>query len=127
MLVQVLINTLADSKTTSSIIKERVEESEKTEVEIDLARKKYTPVATRGSIIYFVIADLSGIDPMYQYSLQYYQTLFDRFVMESTRTKYYAQRFSGCSLSGGEPLSFALRRSSMKMPFEARIVRDATR
>lgn len=75
---QVLINTLADSKTTSSIIKERVEESEKTEIEIDLARKKYTPAATRGSIIYFVIADLSGIDPMYQYSLQYYQTLFDR-------------------------------------------------
>ncbi|CAB1118301.1 unnamed protein product [Ectocarpus sp. CCAP 1310/34] len=75
---EVLINTLADSKTTSSIIKERVEESEKTEIEIDLARKKYTPVATRGSIIYFVIADLSGIDPMYQYSLQYYQTLFDR-------------------------------------------------
>lgn len=81
MIVQVLINTLADSKTTSSIIKERVEESEKTEVEIDLARKKYTPVATRGSIIYFVIADLSGIDPMYQYSLQYYQTLFDRCVV----------------------------------------------
>lgn len=77
--MQVLINTLADSKTTSSIIKERVEESEKTEIEIDLARKKYTPVATRGSIIYFVIADLSGIDPMYQYSLQYYQTLFDRW------------------------------------------------
>ena len=55
-----------------------MEESEKTEVEIDLARKKYTPAATRGSIIYFVIADLSGIDPMYQYSLQYYQSLFDR-------------------------------------------------
>lgn len=55
-----------------------MEESEKTEVEIDIARKKYTPAATRGSIIYFVIADLSGIDPMYQYSLQYYQSLFDR-------------------------------------------------
>lgn len=75
---KVLINTLADSKTTSNIIKERVEESEKTEVEIDIARKKYMPAATRGSIIYFVIADLAEIDPMYQYSLQYYKTLFDR-------------------------------------------------
>ncbi|CAM9811362.1 unnamed protein product, partial [Ectocarpus sp. 12 AP-2014] len=91
---EVLINTLADSKTTSSIIKERVEESEKTEIEIDLARKKYTPVATRGSIIYFVIADLSGIDPMYQYSLQYYQTLFDRCIDGAEKDSDLARRLA---------------------------------
>ena len=33
-------------------------------------------VATRGSIIYFVIAGLSNIDPMYQYSLRFYKELF---------------------------------------------------
>lgn len=63
---EVLINTLADSKTTSSIIKERVEESEKTEVDINLARNGYRSAATRGALIYFVIADLGTIDPMYQ-------------------------------------------------------------
>ena len=30
---------------------------------------RYVPVAKRGAIIYFVVADLAKIDPMYQYSL----------------------------------------------------------
>lgn len=71
-----------------------MEESEKTEIEIDLARKKYTPAATRGSIIYFVIADLSGIDPMYQYSLQYYQTLFDRCIDGAEKDDNLARRLA---------------------------------
>ncbi|CAM9277540.1 unnamed protein product [Ascophyllum nodosum] len=91
---EVLINTLADSKTTSSVIKARVEESEKTGAEIDIARKRYTAVAIRGSIIYFVIADLSGIDPMYQYSLQYYQALFDRCMDGADRSDDLAQRLA---------------------------------
>jgi len=34
-------------------------------VEINETRNLYTKVAIRGSILYFVIADLAGIDPMY--------------------------------------------------------------
>lgn len=33
-------------------------------------------MATRGTIIYFVITEMSLIDPMYQYSLQYFKKLF---------------------------------------------------
>jgi dynein heavy chain len=36
----------------------------------------YKPVAKRGRDIYFVIADLALIDPMYQYSLEYFVALF---------------------------------------------------
>jgi dynein heavy chain len=68
-----LINTLADSKVTSLAIGERVAEAEITEAEINATRSNYLSIATRGAIIYFVIADLAGIDPMYQYSLAYYQ------------------------------------------------------
>jgi dynein heavy chain, axonemal len=89
---ELLINTLADSKTTSSIIKERVEESEKTELEINTARNGYRTAATRGSLIYFVISDLSGIDPMYQYSLQYYQILIDRCIDGSEASDNLPQR-----------------------------------
>lgn len=42
-----------------------MEENEVAQVEIEEARSKYQRVAERGSILYFVIADLSGIDPMY--------------------------------------------------------------
>ena len=34
----------------------------------------------RGSILYFAIVDMSGIDPMYQNSLQYVKKLFNEAI-----------------------------------------------
>ncbi|CAI9736985.1 dynein axonemal heavy chain 6-like [Octopus vulgaris] len=68
-----LVNTLNSSKITSKVIKERLKEAEQTEQNISTAREKYRPVATRGSIIYFVVADMAEIDPMYQFSLKYFK------------------------------------------------------
>ena len=34
--------------------------------EIDSVREMLRPVATRASILYFVIADFANVDPMYQ-------------------------------------------------------------
>lgn len=61
-----LIATLNHSKLTSSVIANRVQEAELTERSINEAREHYRPASTRGSILYFVIADLSLINPMYQ-------------------------------------------------------------
>ena len=83
---EVLINTLSESKITASSIAERVAEAEITEQDINEARGRYLDVATRGSIIYFVIADLAGVDPMYQYSLAYYTLLFQRCINESEKS-----------------------------------------
>ncbi len=47
----------------------RVREAEETERQIHEAREAYRSVPVRGSILYFVIADLALVDPMYQYSL----------------------------------------------------------
>ncbi|KAI4587317.1 hypothetical protein MJG53_005104 [Ovis ammon polii x Ovis aries] len=58
---------------TSGAIKVRLKEAESTEQMINIAREKYRPVATQGSVMYFVIASLSEIDPMYQYSLKYFK------------------------------------------------------
>ena len=46
------------------------------EREIDSTRETYRPGAFSVSIMYFCINDLSGIDPMYQYSLQWFENLF---------------------------------------------------
>ena len=81
-----LINTLASSKTTSAIIKERVVESEKTEKEINVLRDGYRPVAVRGSIIYFVVAGMSTVDPMYQYSLEYFSKIFNWCIENSEKS-----------------------------------------
>uniref|UniRef100_A0A8C5NZ98 Dynein, axonemal, heavy chain 6 n=1 Tax=Jaculus jaculus TaxID=51337 RepID=A0A8C5NZ98_JACJA len=80
-----LIDTLQDSKITSGAIKTRLKEAESTELMINAAREKYRPVATQGSVMYFVIASLSEIDPMYQYSLKYFKQLFNTTIETSEK------------------------------------------
>ena len=75
---EVLISALAKSKETANTVNERVALAEITAAEIESTCDKYLPVATNGSILYFVIADLANINPMYQFSLFYFNRLFHR-------------------------------------------------
>ena len=72
-----LIIILENSKSTSADIIKRLSDAVVVEEQINDTRNQYRSVATRGSILYFVIADLAGIDPMYQYSLSYVKRLFN--------------------------------------------------
>ena len=74
---EALINTLNDSKITSGVIGKRLVEAEKTEATISSTREKYRPVANRGSVLYFVVASLANVDPMYQFSLRYFTDIFN--------------------------------------------------
>lgn len=67
-----LIETLNDSKETSTIIVTRLSETEATEKKISIAREKYRSLAICGSLLYFIVASLSDINPMYQFSLKYF-------------------------------------------------------
>ena len=62
---EVLISTLQKSKITSGEVNVRVAAAEKTKKEIDEACKLYTILPQVGAIFYFVIADLSNMNPMY--------------------------------------------------------------
>ncbi|CAM9185724.1 unnamed protein product, partial [Choristocarpus tenellus] len=81
---EILIGTLSQSKVTSRAIVERLAESKSTQCEIMESRDRYRPVAVRGSLLYFTVEDLSRIDVMYQYSLQYFQLLFANCITETT-------------------------------------------
>eukprot|EP00947_MAST-08B_sp_MAST-8B-sp1_P005754 g5754.t1 len=78
-----LIDTLSASKVTSEAINKRVAEAERTQEQIATAREGYRSVATRGSVIYFVIAALAEVDPMYQYSLQFFSKLYNMRIEKS--------------------------------------------
>lgn len=91
---ETLINTLAQSQMTAQVISERVAESQKTEKEINIKRNLYRPVALRGSLLYFVISDLSNIDPMYQNSLTYFNRLINRCLDESEKSSDIEKRLS---------------------------------
>jgi dynein heavy chain len=73
---ETLINTLAESKKTSTEVASKLKDAEVTEKDIDETRVKYTPVAFRSTILYFAVADLAAIDPMYQYSLGWFVNLY---------------------------------------------------
>lgn len=78
-----LIKTLHNAKETSTQVGERLIEAEKTEKEIAEKREVYRSVATRGSVLYFVVLELPGIDSMYQYSLEFFKRIF-KSVLDST-------------------------------------------
>ncbi len=73
-----LIETLNQTKETSTAIKAKVEQAEFTKAEISKARLGYTPVAKRGSILYFVMASLSTISSMYETSLDSFLGVFNK-------------------------------------------------
>ena len=67
-------------------------ESEEKSVEIEIARQKYQPVAVRGSILYFVVADFALVDPMYQFSLNYFKRLFKMVIDNSEKSDVLDKR-----------------------------------
>ncbi|XP_057658316.1 dynein axonemal heavy chain 6 isoform X1 [Diorhabda carinulata] len=89
-----LIETLNESKETSAIIEARLIETEATEEKISVAREKYRIVAIRGSVLYFVVADLADIDPMYQYSLKYFNQVFNNVIEVSEKNEILEQRLA---------------------------------
>lgn len=76
----VLIDMLQNSKITSTEINGRIAEATIVEQQINETRAGYKAVAVRGSILYFVIADMARINDMYQNSLQYVKVLFNKAI-----------------------------------------------
>ncbi len=89
---EVLINTLADSKKTGDIIQEKMKVAEVTQTKIRKVRKGYEPVAFQSSQLFFCIADLGYVDPMYQYSLDWYIGLYELAINTAEKTKVLEER-----------------------------------
>jgi dynein heavy chain len=82
-----LVQNLENSKKQSEEIKLTLEENEIAQVKINAAREQFRPVAIRGGLLYFIICDLSDIDPMYQFSLSYVTKLFVNTIISCKNQK----------------------------------------
>ncbi|KAM6325251.1 LOW QUALITY PROTEIN: dynein axonemal heavy chain 1 [Podargus strigoides] len=71
-----LIKVLEASKLKAEEIQAKVMVAEQTEKDINITRLQYVPVAVRSQILYFCVSDLSRVDPMYQYSLEWFLNIF---------------------------------------------------
>ncbi|XP_012153483.1 dynein heavy chain 2, axonemal kl-2 [Megachile rotundata] len=109
-----LLSALQSSKATSTSIAESLVVSEQTEKEIDMAREEYRPCAQRAAILFFVLNDMSLIDPMYQFSLDAYITLFMLSIDKSPKSLKLTERIDSLN----EYHTYALYKNTCRGLFE---------
>uniref|UniRef100_A0A8C9TUG0 Dynein axonemal heavy chain 12 n=1 Tax=Scleropages formosus TaxID=113540 RepID=A0A8C9TUG0_SCLFO len=86
------IKILDSAKIMSNEITKKQQVAEKTEIKIAESREGYRAVAKHSSILFFSIADLANIDPMYQYSLAWFVNLYINSIQDSNKSKILEKR-----------------------------------
>ncbi|KAJ3086325.1 Dynein heavy chain 7, axonemal, partial [Quaeritorhiza haematococci] len=86
------IEVLSSSKVLSVELFDKQKIAEETERKIDETRDSYRPIANHSSVLFFCIADLANIDPMYQYSLTWFIDLFMSSIATSTKSSVLKRR-----------------------------------
>ncbi|KAA3673650.1 dynein heavy chain, axonemal, partial [Paragonimus westermani] len=71
-----LIGTLEDAKNKAVDVSKQLAQGAVVAKDVERQRDSFRPAARRGAILFFVLADLSMVGPMYQFSLSAYLTVF---------------------------------------------------
>lgn len=80
-----LIESLEDTKKTSTEIEEQQAIAKETEVTINTLREVYRRVAAEGAMLYFLLIVLNNVAHMYQYSLESFTTFFFKAIEKTAQ------------------------------------------
>ncbi|KAF5218447.1 dynein heavy chain [Trypanosoma cruzi] len=86
-----LIAELKSAQSNARVLSENQKEANEKMKIITSTRDRYRDVAVRASVIFFVLADISRIDPMYQYSLQFFVKLVQHEVLATEKPADYSE------------------------------------
>ncbi len=86
------VQILSEAKKVSDDITSKQAVAEETQTRIDSARKGYRMCGEFNAALFFCIADLAGVDAMYQYSLNWFVGLFLKSIAESGRSDVLTRR-----------------------------------
>nr|CAI5817756.1 unnamed protein product [Callosobruchus analis] len=87
-----VMQVLNVTKTTANEVKEKLQIAKDTEIKINLAREEFRPVATRGSVLYFLVVSMAMVNVMYQTSLVQFLERFDISMERSEKTPMLSRR-----------------------------------
>lgn len=89
------INALTKAKTLSTDIAHKQKIAAATEQEINKTRAGYAPIAAHTAALFFIVADLAVVDPMYQNSLSWFIQLFLNVIRDTEKSADLQQRLNG--------------------------------
>lgn len=102
-----IVDILRKSRAASSEIAERIKATEKAEGEIGALRGRFAPLATRGALLYFLVAGLARLSPVYRFPLDWFRRAFVRSVAprggEAERTAKRAATPPGMGCDAANP------------------------
>ena len=86
------ILTLDNAKLIADDINKKQKVGLETAKKIEASRLEYKPMAQHSSTLFFCLTDLPNIDPMYQYSLQWFINLYLNSIQDSLKSKNVQRR-----------------------------------
>ena len=87
-----LVDVLANTKAKAADVKEKLQSADETRKNINEKREQFRPVATRGSVLYFSIVEMSNVNVMYQTSLSQFIELFMKSMEVAEKAAVAAKR-----------------------------------
>ena len=89
-----LIDVLAVTKQTAQDVSDKLANASETNKKINEACEEYRPVAHRATLIYFLIAEFSVVDCMYQTSLAQFNELYELSIDQSEKANMPSKRIT---------------------------------
>lgn len=87
-----VLYTLNKTKDTALDVSKKLEVAGITQASISVMRENYRSIATRGSVLYFLIVEMGMVNPMYQNSLQQFLEQFDLSLANSNVSNLLERR-----------------------------------